>query len=85
MISYRYVVSDKRGLHASNAATICRAASGYASAITLESAKRKIDCKNLFAITSLDVSQGDSLTLTVEGPDEGAAAGYLNGLLRTVL
>ena len=31
MISYKYVVSDKQGLHATNAMSLCRAASDYES------------------------------------------------------
>ena len=34
---------------------------------------------------SLGARQGESLELEVEGPDEGQAAGFLKGLLRTIL
>ena len=56
MITYKYVVSDKQGLHATNAMSLSRAASEY-----------------------------ESLELTVEGPDEGQASGFLKGLMRTIL
>ena len=71
MISYKYVVSDKQGLHATNAMSLSRAAAEYESRITLKSQKGTADCKNVLALMSLGAHQGESLELTVEGPDEG--------------
>ena len=85
MITYKYVVSDKQGLHATNAMSLSRAASEYESRITLKSQKGTADCKNVLALMSLGAHQGESLELTVEGPDEGQASGFLKGLMRTTL
>lgn len=85
MISYNYVVSDRQGLHASNAMSLCRAASGYESSITLKGEKKSADCKNVLALMSLGARQGENLELVVEGPDEDQAAGFLKGLMRTIL
>ncbi|MCC8024326.1 MAG: HPr family phosphocarrier protein [Clostridium sp.] len=85
MISYEYVVSDRQGLHATNAMSLCRAAGEYKSIITLKSRKGKADCKNVLSLMSLGIRQGECLELTVEGEDETQAAGFLKGLLRTIL
>ncbi len=85
MISYKYVVSDKQGLHATNAMSLSRAAAEYESRITLTGTKGTADCKNVLALMSLGAGQGESLELTVEGPDEGQASGFLKGLMRTIL
>lgn len=85
MISYKYVVSDRQGLHATNAMSLSRAASEYESRITLIGQKGRADCKNVLALMSLGARQGESLELLVEGPDEAQASGYLSGLLRTIL
>lgn len=85
MISYRYVISNKNGLHAVNAMSISRAASEYKSTFTLSGEHGKADCKNVLALMGLGARQGEPLVLEVEGPDEGQAAGFLNGLLRTIL
>lgn len=77
MITYKYVISDKQGLHATNAMSLCRAACGYESSIYLKSDKKTADCKNVLSLMSLE--------LEVEGPDEVQAAGFLKGLLRTIL
>ena len=42
-------------------------------------------CKNVLSLMSLGARQGESLELEVEGPDEVQAAGFLKGLLRTIL
>lgn len=85
MISYRYVVSDKQGLHATNAMSLSRAASEYASSITLVREEKRADCKNVLALMSLGARQGECLELLAEGPDEEQAAGFLKGLMRTIL
>ena len=33
---------------------------------------------------SLNARQGENLVLKIDGPDEKQAAGFLNGLLRTI-
>ena len=65
MITYKYVVSDKQGLHATNAMSLSRAASEYESRITLKSQKGTADCKNVLALMSLGAHQGESLELTL--------------------
>lgn len=85
MISYTYVVSDRQGLHAANAMSLSRAASGYESRITLKGRKGTADCKNALSLMSLGARQGERLELTVEGPDESQAAGFLKGLMQTIL
>ena len=85
LCTYKYVISDKQGLHATNAMSLCRAACGYESSIYLKSDKKTADCKNVLSLMSLGARQGESLELEVEGPDEVQAAGFLKGLLRTIL
>lgn len=85
MISYRYVISNSQGLHASNSMSLSRAASDYQSQITMTSSKGDVNCKNVLALMSLNARQGETVVLNVDGPDEKQAAGFLNGLLRTIL
>ena len=54
MISYRYVISNRQGLHASNSMSLSRAASDYQSQITISSAKGEANCKNVLALMSLN-------------------------------
>ena len=86
MERFKYVISVKQALHAKNAMELSRAASGYESRITLQVGDRApVDCKNVLALMSLGARQGDSLVITVQGPDEEAAIGYLVGFLKMIL
>ena len=89
MITYRYVISDKQGLHARNAITFSRAAAEYESSVQLsvdggKTADGTADGKNVISLMNLGARQGDTLVLKVEGTDEEQAAGFLQGLLRTI-
>ena len=42
------------------------------------------DGKNVIYLINLGARQGDTLVLKVEGTDEEQAAGFLQGLLRTI-
>ena len=84
MITYRYVISDKLGLHARNAITFSRAASEYESQVRLSvEGGKSADGKNIMSLMNLGAHQGDTLVLEVEGSDEEQAAGFLQGILRT--
>lgn len=85
MITYKHVISDRQGLHASSAMGLSKAASEYESKITLCLGSKEADCKNVLALMSLGAHQGDTLELHVSGKDERQAAGYLEGLMRTML
>lgn len=86
MISFKYVISVKDGLHAKNAMELSRAASAYKSTITLQAGNGpKVNCKNVMALMGLGAVQGETLVLCAEGEDEETAVGYLKGFLRVVM
>ena len=66
MISYRYVISNSQGLHASNSMSLSRAASDYQSQITMTSSKGDANCKNVLALMSLNARQGETVVLNVD-------------------
>jgi phosphocarrier protein len=69
----QYTVTDKLGIHARPAGLLVKAAGDFASDITFEKEGRSASAKKLFSLMSLGVRQGDVVTVTAEGPDEGAA------------
>lgn len=85
MTNFKYVVSDRQGLHATNAMSLSRAANDYESKIMITGPKGCVDCKNVLALMSLGAAQGETLVLEAEGPDEKQAIGFLSGLMRTIL
>lgn len=85
MIINKYVIADKKGLHAYNATRLCREASEFKSSIVLKSARSAADCKNVLSLMSLGAKQGEVLELCVDGEDEAQAAVYIQNLMRMVL
>ena len=73
MTSFSLQITDPMGLHARPAGQLVRAATRYASAITLCCRGQQRDLKRLFAVLSLGARVDDVLTVTAEGTDEEAA------------
>lgn len=70
MKSFQYTVQDALGLHARPAGQLVKEASQYKSQITLSSGGQEVACNRLIALMGLQIKQGASITITVEGEDE---------------
>ena len=55
----------------------------YQSDITIEKGNKAASAKKLMALMSLGVSQGDAITVVVEGPDEDTAASQLESFFQS--
>ncbi len=82
MKEFTHVISDPLGLHARPAGMLIKAAAGFASTVTVTAPTGKADAKRLMAVMRLAAKQGMELTITVEGPDEEAAAASLQEFLK---
>lgn len=82
MKEFSYVLTDKDGIHARPAGIFVKQATSYESKITIEKAGKKADAKRLFAVMGLAAKQGETVTVTVDGPDEDAAAPALEVFLK---
>lgn len=82
MKEFTHVISDPLGLHARPAGMLVKAAAGFASTVTVTAPTGKADAKRLMAVMRLAAKQGMELTITVEGPDEEAAAASLHEFLK---
>ena len=82
MKEFTHVISDPLGLHARPAGMLVKAAAGLASTVTVTAPTGKADAKRLMAVMRLAAKQGMELTITVEGPDEEAAAASLQEFLK---
>lgn len=74
MKQFDYVITDPVGIHARPAGLLVKAAKGYASKITLQKDGKSSDATRLMNLMGLGVKCGETVTVTVEGPDEDAAA-----------
>ena len=81
MKEFKHVIADPLGMHARPAGMLVKAASGYASKITIVAPNGTADAKRLMALMRLAAKQGNELTVTVEGDDEETAAAELQAFL----
>ena len=80
-----YTIKDENGIHARPAGQLVQAAKAYQSEITITSGDKSASAKKLFALMGLGVKQGDSITVTAEGPDETEAAAGMEVFLQANL
>lgn len=75
MVSFDYLIHDAMGLHARPVGLVVKAVKPYQDArITITHNGKQADAKRMFAVMGLQVKQGETITVTVEGGDEQAIA-----------
>ena len=58
------------GLEARPIAMLVQVVSRYESKVYLENRQKKVNAKSIMGMMNLDLSIGDEVTVTVDGPDE---------------
>ena len=75
MISFDYTIKDPMGFHARPVGIMVKAAAPYKTTkVTVTHNGASADGKRMFAILGLQVNQGGTITVTVEGENEQALA-----------
>ena len=82
MKEFGYTIKDEDGIHARPAGLLVKAASGFASTVTLDNGIKKGDAKKIMSLMMMAVKQGQTVKFTVEGPDEDAAAQALEAFMK---
>lgn len=85
MQSFRYTIQDPVGIHARPAGLLVKQVKNYQSAVTIEKEGKAVNALKLMALMGLCVKQGDTVTVTVEGPDEETAAAELEAWMKANL
>ncbi len=85
MKSFHYRVLAEHGIHARPAGALAKIAKKYACHITISCAQRTCDVKRLVSLMKLEVKQGEEITISIQGPDEGQAAAELTAYIQTHL
>ena len=70
------------GLHARAAARFVHVASRFVSSIRVSRLGRDMDGKSIMGLLLLSASHGSSITISADGPDEGAALTELCALVQ---
>ena len=73
MKSFEYTIRDEVGIHARPAGLLVNAVKATECKVTLKKGDKSADAGKLFAVMSLGVKCGDTVTLTVDGENEDKA------------
>ncbi|MBP1572542.1 MAG: HPr family phosphocarrier protein [Oscillospiraceae bacterium] len=74
MISFEYKIKDKYGIHARPAGMLAKLCKQFESEVTIQSNGKKSPCTKLMAVMAMEIKNGDTVTVSVEGNDELQAA-----------
>jgi phosphocarrier protein len=75
MKTFTYTIKDSAGIHARPAGNLVKLAKGFTGTkIMIEKGGKSVDVTKLMMLMGLGVKCGDTVTFTVEGGDEEAAA-----------
>ena len=75
MKTFKYTVQDAVGIHARPAGLLAKLAKGFSGTkITITKGDKSVEVTKLMMLMGLGVKCGDTVTFTVEGTDESAAA-----------
>lgn len=86
MQTFIHIVKDPVGIHAGPAGRISRKAKEFPeSTITIIKEDKKVVASKLMLLMGMGVKGGDTITVTVEGGDEAAAAAKFHAFLEEQL
>ena len=78
MVSFDYLIHDAMGLHARPVGLVVKPYQD--SQITITHNGRQADAKRMFAVMGLQVKQGETITVSVQGGDEQKIADQIRGI-----
>lgn len=85
MKTFEYTITDPVGIHARPAGVLVKEAKNYESVISITKDGKTAEARKLMALMGLGVKQGETVTVTVEGADEEAAAARMEEFFKANL
>ena len=83
MKQFTHTIQDEMGIHARPAGLLAKAAKDFAdTVITVSRDGTSVRATQLMKLMSLGVRQGDTVTVTAEGPQEAAAIAAMEVFFR---
>lgn len=74
MPSFQYVIKDGLGIHARPAGMLAKEAKKFQSKIIITKGEKSIEATRVIALMSLAVKCGETINVSIFGPDDDAAA-----------
>lgn len=85
MKQFAYVITDPVGIHARPAGMLVKEAKQFSSKIMLQNGEKSADATRMMSVMGLGVKCGDTLSVSIEGADEDAAAGAMQAFFQANL
>lgn len=85
MKQFVYTIKEAVGIHARPAGLLVKEVKKYQSAVTIAKDDKSVNALKLMALMGMGVKCGDTVTVTVEGPDEDTAAPALEAFFQAHL
>lgn len=82
MKEFKFTITDTDGIHARPAGEFVKAAKAFESTVSIAKGGKSVDAKKIFGVMGLAAKQGDIVTVTVDGADEGEAASALEEFMK---
>ena len=74
MKKFTYTITDPVGIHARPAGILVKAVKPFESACMITKGDKTVDLRKLMALMGMGVKCGDTVEVSIEGPDEDVAA-----------
>lgn len=77
MKTFEHVIKDAQGIHARPAGLLVKEIKKHESTVMVAKNGKAVEGRKLMALMGLGIKCGETVTITVEGPDEETAASAL--------
>lgn len=81
MISQKFVINNKLGLHARPSAQLTQVAGRFTSEVFIAKSGRRVNAKSIMGVMMLAAGPGSTVTVDAEGPDEQQAVAAVGKLI----
>ena len=82
---FKYVITDKGGIHARPAGALVKEAAAFPCSITIAKDGKAADAKRIFGVMGLGVKCGEEITVCTDGENEEAASAAIEAFLKANL
>jgi phosphocarrier protein HPr len=85
MIVKDYIITSAQGIHARPATTLIRLTKNFKSTVSLKKGDKTVRLNSMLNILSLTIKGGETISVIIEGDDEGSAAEAIDLFFTTQL
>lgn len=82
MVSFKFVVNDKMGLHARPAGLLVKEAAKCTGKVTIRKGEKTGDAKRIFNVMGLSIKADEEVEITIEGDKEKEEAKALQDFIK---